>query len=238
MARPIVWIALALTAFTPPLIAQGQERHINGSVVRESDRQPVSAAQILVQGGTGRASADNGGKFRLTAPAGQQTLLIRAIGYQPKTVVVGAADSTIEVLLTEEATKLSQVVVTGQATTTTKANATTPTDVVSASELTNAPAQTIDLALQGKVPGADIRTNSGAPGGGVQVQIRGISTAIGNSDPLFVVDGVIYSNETIADRVVQRHGVEREPDHRRSRKTMPPTAWRTSTRPTSSRSRS
>jgi TonB-dependent starch-binding outer membrane protein SusC len=200
----IVWIALTLSAVAAR--AQAQERHITGGVVREADHQPISYAQIVVQGGNARTQADAAGKFRITAPTGAVTLLIRAIGYLPKDVAVSATDSVVEVGMVEEATKLSEVVVTGQATTTTKANVTTATDIVSGADLTRAPAQTVDEALQGKVPGADIRTNSGAPGGGVQVQIRGVNTATGNSDPLFVVDGVIYSNETIPTGLFQATG--------------------------------
>ncbi|HZS60500.1 MAG TPA: SusC/RagA family TonB-linked outer membrane protein [Gemmatimonadaceae bacterium] len=200
----IVGIAVALAALAAQ--AQAQERHINGSVVREADQQPISFAQIVIQGGTARTQADAGGKFRITAPSGPVTLLVRAIGFTPKNVDLGATDSTIVISMVEEATKLSEVVVTGQATTTTKATATTPTDLVSAAELTRAPAQTVDAALQGKVPGASIQTNSGAPGGGIQIQIRGVNTATGNTDALFVVDGVIYSNETIPTGLFQATG--------------------------------
>src|SRR5207245_10256744 len=51
---------------------------------------------------------------------------------------------------------------------------------------------------QGRVPGAYIQQNSGAPGGGTQIQIRGSNTVIGSADPLFVVDGVIYSDASIS----------------------------------------
>jgi TonB-linked SusC/RagA family outer membrane protein len=194
-------MAVAFTALAAQV--QAQERHINGTVTREADRQPISFAQIGVQGGTARAQADAGGRFRLTVPAGPLTLIIRAIGYQPKNVDVAAGDSVVAISMVEEATKLSEVVVTGAATTTTKANVTTATDLVSAAELTRAPAQTVDEALQGKVPGASIQSNSGAPGGGLQVQIRGVNTATGSTDALFVVDGVIYSNETIPTGLFQ-----------------------------------
>jgi TonB-dependent starch-binding outer membrane protein SusC len=200
----IVGIALALAAVSAQV--QAQERHINGTVVRENDRQPISFAQVGVQGGTARAQADAGGRFRLTVPTGPLTLIIRAIGFQPKNVDVAAGDSTVVVSMVEEATKLSEVIVTGQATTTTKATATMPTDLVSSAELNRAPAQTVDAALQGKVPGASIQSNSGAPGGGLQVQIRGVNTATGNTDALFVVDGVIYSNETIPSGLFQATG--------------------------------
>ena len=200
----IVGIMVAFAALAAQ--AQAQERHINGTVIREADRQPISFAQVVVQGGAARAQADAGGRFRIATPSGPVILMVRAIGFQPKTIDVGESDSTVVVSMIEEATKLTEVVVTGQATTTTKAAATMPTDLVSAAELTRAPAQTVDEALQGKVPGASIQSNSGAPGGGLQVQIRGVNTATGNSDALFVVDGVIYSNETIPTGLFQATG--------------------------------
>ena len=62
----IVGIAVAVAALATQ--AQAQERHINGTVLREADQQPISFAQVGVQGGTARAQADAAGKFRLTTP--------------------------------------------------------------------------------------------------------------------------------------------------------------------------
>src|SRR6185437_4485486 len=73
----------------------------------------------------------------------------------------------------------------------------TSTVNVDSGELNRVPAPAVDIALQGKIPGANIQTNDGAPGGGAQIQIRGSNTVIGASDPLIVVDGVIYSNASI-----------------------------------------
>ena len=69
--------------------------------------------------------------------------------------------------------------------------------VVNAEQLTRVAAPTVDNALQGKVAGAVISQNSGAPGGGTQVQLRGVSTILGSYSPLYVVDGVIVNNATI-----------------------------------------
>ena len=77
---------------------------------------------------------------------------------------------------------------------------------VSGSELTRAPSGTLESALQGKIPGALIQANSGAPGGGMQVNLRGVSTINAQTDPLFVVDGIVISNDAIpngADAVTQ-----------------------------------
>ncbi|MGZ8756081.1 MAG: TonB-dependent receptor domain-containing protein, partial [Acidimicrobiia bacterium] len=68
---------------------------------------------------------------------------------------------------------------------------------VSASELSRAPAPTLESALQGKIPGAYIQANSGAPGGGYQLNLRGVSTINASVDPLYVVDGIVVSNNAI-----------------------------------------
>jgi TonB-linked SusC/RagA family outer membrane protein len=90
------------------------------------------------------------------------------------------------------------VVVTGQATTVDRRSATTAVAHVSGEELNRVASPTIENALVGKISGVNLQSNSGAPGGGIQMQIRGNNTILGSFDPLYVVDGVIYSNERIA----------------------------------------
>src|SRR5262249_27922797 len=72
---------------------------------------------------------------------------------------------------------------------------------VSAADLVKVPAASVEQSLTGKLAGADIQSNSGAPGGGLQVRLRGISSIIGASTPLYVVDGVIVSDVAIASGV-------------------------------------
>jgi TonB-linked SusC/RagA family outer membrane protein len=171
---------------------------VTGSVTYGPGASPIPAAQIIIVGTQRGTQTDNDGNFRITLPAASTQLTVRAIGYLPKTVTVDASATKVAVSLAEDPAKLEQVVVTGQATTVTKAEAPTATTVIGNDQVARVPVATVDMALQGKVPGAIIETNSGAPGGGVQVQIRGVNTAVGASDPLFVVDGIIYSNATIS----------------------------------------
>src|SRR3989449_10265388 len=89
------------------------------------------------------------------------------------------------------------VVVTGQAPATERGNAAIATTVVTGAEVTSVPAPALDRALQARVPGAYIQQNSGAPGGGTQIQIRGSNTVVGSANPLYVVDGVIVSDASI-----------------------------------------
>ena len=90
------------------------------------------------------------------------------------------------------------MVVTGLGTSLKRANLAHAVASVSASELVGTTTQaTVDGALYGKFTGANISANSGAPGGGISVKLRGITSIAGNSQPLFIVDGVYYDNSSI-----------------------------------------
>src|SRR5438477_3404455 len=150
-------------------------------------------------GGRGVAQSGADGNFSINVGTGDVRLLVRAIGFQRKEVAVPASQSSVTIGLDEDPFKLEAVVVTGQATTIERRNATTAPVQVGNGELNNAPASALEQALQGKVPGAIISMNSGAPGGGGQIQIRGITSILGAGQPLFVVDGVIISNDAVSD---------------------------------------
>ncbi|HVH09959.1 MAG TPA: SusC/RagA family TonB-linked outer membrane protein [Gemmatimonadales bacterium] len=171
---------------------------MTGHVTREVAGVPIAGATVSEIGGTGVAQSGPDGTFRITAAAGEVRLQIRAIGYGRKVVVVGPGETDVTVALAEDPFKLEAVVITGQATTLERRNATTATVKVNGDEANNAPAQSVEQALQGKVAGAVISMNSGAPGGGAQIQIRGITSILGNGAPLFVVDGVIITNDAIS----------------------------------------
>ncbi len=189
-------VVLALGASIPHSAA-AQQRELAGHVIRENSTEAIFGAAIIVVGGTARARTDDRGDFHLTLDPGPHRLTVRAIGYLPRDVTVDSTATSVTIGLAYDVLKLQAYVTTGQATQVTRLEAPTSTEVVGGTELTRAPAMSVDEALQGKVAGADIQTNSGGPGGGAQVQIRGINTAIGATDPLFVVDGVMYSNESV-----------------------------------------
>jgi len=142
---------------------------------------------------------DNG-RFVLTrVPDGEVTLVVRAIGYHRREVPVTAGADLITVTLGLDVFRLEEIVITGQSTGVEKQNLPNAVATVSGDELTRAPAQTLEGALQGKIPGAVIQANSGAPGGGIQLTLRGVSTINGGVDPIYVVDGVVVSNNAIAN---------------------------------------
>src|SRR5918995_4200562 len=195
---------LLLVAGVPPVSAQVRE--VSGRVTNEQTGQGVGEAVVSVEGTriAVRSAAD--GRFVFSIPDGDQRLTVRAIGFKRDSVTVAALERTVTIALEPDPFKLEEVVVTGQSTGIEKRNLPNAVATVSASELTRAPTGTLESALQGKIPGALIQANSGAPGGGIQVNLRGVSTITAGSDPLFVVDGVVISNEAIpngADAVTQ-----------------------------------
>jgi len=190
---------LALCLIPATARAQATARQVTGRVTRTLGETPVLGATIVEMGGKGVAQSGADGNFTINVGTGDVRLLVRAIGYQRKEVAVPASQASVTVALDEDPFKLEAVVVTGQATTIERRNATTAPVQVSSDELNRAPAEALEQALQGKVPGAIISMNSGAPGGGGQVQIRGITSILGAGQPLFVVDGVIISNDAVSD---------------------------------------
>ncbi len=199
MRRVFTFAAALFALGVIPASAQAQAREVTGRVTRALGAVPVVGATVVEVGGQGVAQTGDDGNFRISVGPGDVRLLVRAIGFQRKEVAVPASQSSVTVALDEDPFKLEAVVVTGQSTTLERRNATTAPVQVSSDEINRAPAEALEQALQGKVPGAMISMNSGAPGGGGQIQIRGITSILGAGQPLFVVDGVIISNDAISD---------------------------------------
>ncbi|MFL5401506.1 MAG: SusC/RagA family TonB-linked outer membrane protein [Gemmatimonadales bacterium] len=183
----LVWVQLAAA----------QVRQVTGKVTNAQTGQGLADATLAVTGTSIVAQTGNDGNYLLNAPDGDLNLVVRAIGFKRQDVNVPANQRSADVALTPDVFKLEEIVITGQATGVARQNLPNAVATVSGSELNRAPTETIESALQGKVPGALIQANSGAPGGGYQMSLRGVSTIIGSVDPLFVVDGIVVSNAAI-----------------------------------------
>ena len=187
--------ALALTVAGS---AAAQEK-VTGRVIDAENKAPIGSAAVQVTGTTFGATANDSGRFMVRVPAEAKTLTVRRIGYRQTTVTLVPGTTEYTILLARDVLHLEQTVITGVATTSSSKNAVTSDPVVTGASLNIVPAMTIENALQGKVPGAEISQNSGAPGGGMQVNIRGVTTINATSSPLYVVDGVIVANTTFND---------------------------------------
>lgn len=197
MKRLSLFVA-ALLLIAGPSTGQAQQRTITGRVTAGDTGAPLGFADVQVLGTTRSTQTDPQGNFRLEVPSGEVRLRISNFGYRTREVTVSAGQSNVQVSLEVDVLNLEGIVVTGQATSVQRRNLANSVATVSAEEVGGAPtSESIEKIIQGKVAGANIETNSGAPGGGVQVRLRGVSTIIGASEPLYVVDGVVASNAAI-----------------------------------------
>ena len=166
----------------PPSEAQppaASERTLTG-VITETGGDPVQGAVILVRGRDVSAVTEADGRFSIPGiPAGPVTLDVMGPAHTPKEVQVGPAQTSVSVVITAVVT---EVVLTERAPVIAKQNLANGASVVRAEDLNRVSAQTIEGAMQAKVAGANIQSNSGAPGGGLQVRLRGVSTINGQTD--------------------------------------------------------
>ncbi|MBI4503518.1 MAG: SusC/RagA family TonB-linked outer membrane protein [Gemmatimonadetes bacterium] len=177
--------------------ASAQTRVITGRITDSLTSEVVSSGQVGMQGTTIGATIRDNGTFTIAVPARDVTLSIRSIGFKRKDVSVPASQNSVQVALARDYFQLEAIVVTGQATGVERRNLANAVATVSAADLVKVPAASVEQALTGKLAGADIQSNSGAPGGGLQVRLRGVSSIIGAATPLYVVDGVIVSDAAI-----------------------------------------
>lgn len=175
----------ALMLLSTQLIAQ--ERVVRGTVTSTVDELGLPGVSVLVKGTTIGTSTDIDGKYKISVPE-QATLVFSFVGFSPQEILVG--DKTIiNVVLIEEARSLTEIVVTGygvqQKKDVTGATATLKTEDFNKGAIVS-PAE----MMQGRIAGVNITGNSGEPGSGATVRIRGIHSIRANQDPLYVVDGV------------------------------------------------
>lgn len=170
-----------------PVMAYSQTKQITGTVTSAEDNSTLPGVTVKVKGTTQGTITDVNGKYSIKAKA-SDTLVFSFIGMQSVEKHVGNKVS-INAELLQEASLLEEVVVVGYGTESKKL-LTSSVSEVSADDLEYMPTTSVEEALQGKSAGVQINTNSGTPGGGLSVRIRGISSISAGNDPLYVVDGI------------------------------------------------
>ena len=193
-----MWVcALLLTGLVSA--EASAQRRVTGHVTGTAG-EPVGSASINVQGTTIGGLTGDDGRFTLNnVPVGAQVLTIRRLGFKRARQPLPATVDQVEVRLEKDVLELERQIITGTVTTISSVNSANAVAAVSGEQLNKAPTPTIENALQGKIPGAVVSTNSGAPGGGAQIQLRGVTSINANSSPLYVVDGVLVSNGAISN---------------------------------------
>ncbi|NND32010.1 MAG: SusC/RagA family TonB-linked outer membrane protein [Saprospiraceae bacterium] len=178
-----------LHAMVDAVVELKEDQVISGTV-KDADGQPLVGATVIALGTSIGTATDIDGSFSLSVPDDTKVLVVSYTGYSTQEVTIEGR-TQIDVTLSSDLTTLEEVVVTGYGTQK-KTNVTGSIVSVGAEDIARVQTPTFDAALQGKVPGVYVTSNGGQPGGGVFVRIRGAGT-INNSNPLYVIDGVIVS---------------------------------------------
>jgi TonB-dependent SusC/RagA subfamily outer membrane receptor len=176
---------------------EAQTRVLTGRVVDALSGAEVSGADITVVGSTARVIAGQDGSFSFPVPVGPVELAVARIGFRDLTISVPAGQDNVVISLDADALRLDAVVVTGVVTSVSRRNAANAVASIQGDQVQQVTSQSIEHALQGKVLGAYIQTNSGAPGGGAQVRMRGITSINATASPLWIVDGIVASDAAI-----------------------------------------
>jgi len=190
-------LALALPLFA---LAQSQVNFtINGTITGANGEPLIGAAVQLKESRLGTIT-DLEGKYVLSGSIaeGEYTLETSYIGYanNMQKVTVKAGTTTIDIALSQDALFLDEQVVIGSTINASRRQLGNAINTVDASSLEKTGTNNLVTALQGKVAGAQITQTSGDPAGGISVKLRGVNSIRGDSDPLYVIDGVIVSNFT------------------------------------------
>jgi TonB-dependent starch-binding outer membrane protein SusC len=203
MTRPRSFVqlltVLALLLFGGPAAAQ-QSYTISGRVLDVAGGGGVGGAQVSLRGTGAGTTTNNAGAYTFTVSTapGSYVLEVSFIGRETATAALQlAGESAVrapDLLLRERALELDAVVVTGTAGPMARRAIGNAVSSVTARELQSTPATTIDQALQGRVSGAVITSNTGTPGGGVSIRLRGTSSITGGAEPLYIIDGVVIDN--------------------------------------------
>ncbi len=146
----------------------------------------------------GFTDLDGNYSFEAVVDPGPYVLVVTSVGYRTVSMNISITGNQVEqnFQVEEDILSLDEVVVTGTVANTAKKELGNSISSLSSKDLANANAVSIDGALQGKISGAQVTQNSGNPAGGITVRLRGPSTIVGSSDPLFIVDGVIVNNDS------------------------------------------
>lgn len=192
MRSKFKWIFTLTLAFMMQF-SYAQEKTITGAVTESG--QPLPGATVLVKGTARGTQTDFDGKYSIRASVGE-TLEFSYIGLKTKTIAVGAS-SVVNMVMEEDVAMLSEVVLVSEGyRTTTRAKSASAVSVVTSETLENRPNPSVLQTMQGQVAGFNITTGSGQPGAISNTIIRGVGSISGNTEPLYVIDGVPQSGSS------------------------------------------
>ena len=185
---------LLLLVMAQTVFAQGKT--VTGKVTDDKDGNPVPNASVTIKGTNRGTTTDVNGNFRIAVDNNNTVLVISSVGFGSTEVSVGT-QAELSINLTSTQSSLNEVVVVGYGTQR-KRDLTGAVATVSSKDFVKGALQTPEQLIAGKVAGVQITPNSGAPGSGSRIRIRGGASLSASNDPLIVIDGVPVDNGGIA----------------------------------------
>ncbi len=173
--------------------AFAQDRRVTGTVKDETG-SGLPGVSVVLKGSTQGTTTDASGKYTIAAPGTAPTLVFSYVGYLPQEIKVGS-QTAVNISMATDNKNLNEVVVIGYGTVR-KSDLTGAVGGVKEAELQQRPASSLNEQLSGRMPGVQVNTNSGRPGGRTTIRIRGFSSINSSNNPLYVVDGVFLPQST------------------------------------------
>lgn len=200
-------IGLSVIAVVTCFFSVAQVR-ISGTVT-DADGKGIPAITAQIRNTNFATATDASGNYLINAnlKPGNYILDFSGVGFKKteQSIQIGnAASYAFNIQLTEDALRMDEIVVTGVSAGTTRRQLGSYISSVNADDLNKGATGNVLAALQGKTAGAQIIQNSGDPAGGMSVRLRGVSSILSSSEPLYIVDGVIINNAT--NRVTNTQG--------------------------------
>ncbi|WP_143307652.1 SusC/RagA family TonB-linked outer membrane protein [Chitinophaga vietnamensis] len=169
------------------LLIFAQSRKITGKVIDARDNSPLPGVSVQIKGTNTGTQTKPDGTYSIDAPAGS-TLIFSFVGYTQQEKSTGN-NAVVNMALSTDVKSLQDVVVIGYGTAK-RSDVTGSVASVRAAQLQERPAPSVNQALSGRIPGVQVNTNSGRPGGQTNIRIRGFSSINTTNNPLYIIDGV------------------------------------------------
>lgn len=188
-------LANDVVVLTPLVSAQNVQ--VSGTVTDAQTGEPLVGVNVVVEGTTVGVVTDVAGKFTVTAPDANATLVFSFVGYVTEKISI-AGKSSLEVNLVPDVKALEEIVVVGYGTVK-KSDITGAVSSVSSEKIKSVPVNDFRQSLQGRAAGVDVSYGNRRPGEGASVLIRGRRSFKASNDPLYVIDGIPTSNAQLGD---------------------------------------
>ncbi len=194
-SRGIVSLSFIIVFMALPCSLHAENTYpITGKITSATDKSSIIGAMIIIEGTQNGTVSDFEGNFTLQTDLKEGQIEVHYLGFQTQVIPFNAKKTKYDILLKENVHELNEVVVVGYGTMR-KKEVTGAVARVNNEDLSKISTADLGTALQGMIAGVNVQASSGEPGAASNIQIRGLSSISGSSDPLYVVDGVPYESD-------------------------------------------